>query len=214
MTPAVQWLGRVPYRQAWRHQHLRREGVLAGHAPEVVWMVEHEPVITTGRREAPGVPDAAWLQRRGIDRVRVERGGLATWHGPGQLVGYPILHLERRGLGVRAYVHALEEGVIRWLRGRQIPADRRDGYPGIWVGREKICALGVQVHKGVSIHGFALNLDPDMAGFSLIVPCGISDGGVTSVALQGGGHWAPHQAAQEVGQAVLSAVMEIVPPRR
>lgn len=205
----VTHLGVVPYRAALRYQRLRREAVISGAAPEVLWTLEHPPVITTGRREAAGVPAAGWLAARGIDRVAVERGGLATWHGPGQLVGYPILSLEARKIGVKAYVSALEAGIIAWLAGVGIAASRREGYPGIWVGRDKICALGVHVHRGVTMHGFALNLCPSFDGFSLINPCGITDGGVTSLERLGVAGITPAAVSAAVGAAVLGAVAEI-----
>jgi lipoate-protein ligase B len=180
--------------------------VADGRAPEVLWLLEHEPVVTTGIREVCDLPPADYLASRGVDLVATERGGLATWHGPGQLVGYPILALEGRGLVVRTLVHGIEEGVIRWLAGRDLEARRRSGYPGIWLGRDKICAIGVNVQRGVSMHGFALNLTTDLCGFGLITPCGIADGGVTSLARVLGCSPAPWEVAEEVGSAVLGAL--------
>jgi len=201
-----QWLGRLPYRWAWRLQHLRREAVIAGHAPEALWLLEHPSVITTGRRAVADLPDAASLKARGIGLEHTERGGLATWHGPGQLVGYLIIDAARRGIGVRRTVRAVEQGILDWLASQDIDAHRRDGYPGVWVGRDKVCAIGMHFRRGVSMHGFALNLDPDLSAYDLFVPCGIRDGGVTSMARLQGSAPAPVAASEGVGVAVASAV--------
>lgn len=202
-----QWLGRVPYGEALARQRLRREGVIAGTAPEVIWLLEHDPpVITVGRREAAGVPDAAWLGARGVERFAVERGGLATWHGPGQLVAYVIVDAGRRGMGVKATVAALESAVIRWLRERAVDARRRDRHPGVWVGSDKICAVGLHFHRGVTLHGLALNLDPDMTAWTWFVPCGISDGGVTSLRRLGIEVPAIELAAAELGAALVGEI--------
>lgn len=205
MSLRPQWLGRVPYREAWRHQRARRAGILAGYAPEAFWLLEHPSVVTTGLRQVPDLPSAAWLRSRGADLVRIDRGGLATWHGPGQLVGYPILDLRSRRLRIRDLIGGIEDGVIAWLVGVGLSAGRREGYPGVWVGRDKVCAVGVHVEHGVSNHGFALNLTTDLVGFSLITPCGITDGGVTSVRRLRGDSPAPVQAAEAVGWEILRA---------
>ena len=171
-----QWLGRVGYRWAWRLQSLRRESVIKAVAPEAVWLLEHDPVITTGRRQVPELSVA------GLEVVRTERGGLATWHGPGQLVCYLILDIRRRGKTVRGTIEGVEQAVIDYLDTLGLEAGRRCGFPGVWCGPDKLCAVGLHVRRGVSMHGFALNLTPDLSAFSLFTPCGIRDGGVTSVA--------------------------------
>lgn len=191
-----QWLGRLSYRWAWRLQHLRRQAVIAGHAPEAFWLLTHDPVITTGRRVVAGLP-------ADLDVVRTERGGLATYHGPGQLIGYLILDVARRKTKVKGTICAVEGGIIRWLETRGVHATRRPGYPGIWVGRDKICALGMHFRRGVSMHGFALNLTVDLAGFDDIVPCGITDGGVTSLEALAGASPQPWQVADEVGNCLV-----------
>jgi lipoate-protein ligase B len=203
-----QWLGRVPYGWAWRLQHLRRDAIVAGRAPEAFWLLEHDPVITTGRRAVDDLPAEAVLHLKGVSLFRAERGGLATWHGPGQLVGYLLLDIARHGHKVRTFVCAVEQGIIDWLRARGVGAHRREGYPGVWVGREKICAVGFHFRHGVSMHGFALNLCPNLGGFALITPCGIVDGGVTSLALVGGGVLAPWEAAESVAEAVIAACVD------
>lgn len=197
--PRPQWLGRLGYRWAWRLQGLRREAVIAGRAPEALWLLEHDPVITTGRRPVAGLPDD-------VEVVRTERGGLATWHGPGQLVAYVILDVGSRGLGVRRTVHALEEGVIALLGSWGVDAGRRLGFPGVWVGRDKVCAVGLHFRRGVSMHGLALNLDPELSCFDRIVPCGITDGGVTSVARILGHAPRPVDAADALGRYLVDTL--------
>lgn len=204
--PEVGFLGRVAYRHALRLQRLRREAVVRGDAPEVLWLLEHDPVVTLGRRAAKDERLVASLRAQRRDVVATERGGLATAHGPGQLVGYPIVHLRRRGWHVRRVVHGLEEGLIRWLGGQGIAARRREGWPGVWVGDDKIAALGLHVSRDVTLHGFALNLQPDLGLFDGFAPCGVTEGGVTSVARLLGAAPAPHQVAEEVGRAVLAGI--------
>lgn len=198
-APRVQWLGRLGYRWAWRLQHLRRDAVIAGVAPEVLWMLEHGPVVTTGRRPVERLPEH-------VEVVHTERGGLATWHGPGQLVGYLILDVGRRDLTVRGTVCGLEQAIIGWLATRGIDARRRPGAPGVWVGRDKIAAVGLHFRRGVSMHGFALNLTADLRAFDAIVPCGIRDGGVTSVLRVCGISPSPREVAEEVGRAVVDTL--------
>ena len=170
----------------------------------MVWLLEHDPpVVTVGRREAPGTPGEEALAAVGTQRFAVERGGLATWHGPGQLVAWLVVDAPRRGLGVRTFVEALESAVIGWLATRGVAAHRRTGHPGVWVGRDKICAVGLHFRRGVSMHGIALNLRPDLGGFGLIVPCGITDGGVTSLLALRGASPSPKEAAPEVAGVII-----------
>lgn len=194
----------MPYVETRAAQEAHRDGVIAGTAPEELWLLEHDPVVTTGRRRVEGLDP----ERLGCDVVATERGGLATWHGPGQLVGYPIVDVGSRGGGVRSTVSALEEGVIRWLAGQGIAAGRRPEHPGVWVGRDKICAVGLHFRRGVTLHGFALNLCPDLTVFGRFVPCGITDGGVTSLARLGGPPLAPADAWAGVGAAVRAALVD------
>ena len=163
-------------------------------------MLEHEPVVTTGRR---GV---AQLPARGIDVVRTERGGLATWHGPGQLMAYVLIDLRARGLAVKQLVAGMEDAVMHWLGTQGIEGHRRCGFPGVWVGEDKICAVGIHIRRGVSMHGLALNLHNDLAGYRDIIPCGIVDGGVTTVALQTGVRPDVAGVAREVGPALVDAL--------
>lgn len=207
--PRPEWLGRVPYTVALERQRERREAVLRGEADEALWLLEHDPVVTTGRRAVLDLD----RDRIGIPVVETERGGLATYHGPGQLVGYLLLDVGARGGGVRVTVRAVEEGLVTWLAARGASAGRREGYPGVWVGTDKIAAVGMHFRRGVSMHGFALNLTVDLAGFEGFSPCGIRDGGVTSLARIGGEDVAPETVAVEVGFSVLRALAREMLPR-
>lgn len=207
------WLGRLPYPDALHLQRERRERILAGQAPEALWALEHDPVITTGRRDPEDLPSEAALQAAGVALVRTERGGLATWHGPGQLVIYALIDAAGRGLGVRRTVDALQEAVIRWLRDQGVAAGPREGHPGVWApsarspaGVDKICAIGLHFRRGVSIHGLALNLLPDLSAFRLFTPCGVHDAGVTSLLALRGASPTPEEAADELLFAVSDAL--------
>jgi lipoyl(octanoyl) transferase len=200
---AWEWLGRVGYLDALGRQRARRDAILAGRADEVLWLLEHDPVVTTGRRAVDLDP-----ARIPWPIVATERGGLATFHGPGQLVGYLLADVGRRGLGVRRTVTALEGGVIAWLAGQRITAARRPDAPGVWVGRDKVCAVGLHFRRGVSMHGFALNLDVALASYAGFVPCGIADGGVTSVERLLGRSPSTIEAAPSVAAAVVRALVD------
>lgn len=206
----LRWLGRTRYRATWAAQQHHREELLAGRAADELWLLEHEPVVTTGRRGVDGLDPAAL----GCEVVATERGGLATWHGPGQLVGYLVADVGHLGLGVRSTVAAVEQGVLDWLRGRGVDADRRAGFPGVWVGRDKICAVGMHFRRGVSMHGFALNLRPDLAVYGRFVPCGVTDGGVTSLAALGLPAPDPSEVWASVGDSVRRAIVAGAGPGR
>ncbi|MFN3286472.1 MAG: lipoyl(octanoyl) transferase LipB [bacterium] len=146
-----------------------------GQVPDVLLLLEHPPVITCGRATRPEhlpIPREA-LQRMGFGVFDIERGGSVTYHGPGQLVGYPIVDLRAYGENVVGYVRMLEECVIRTVRAYGIEAVRRPGFPGVWAGEEKIAAVGVAVKRRVTLHGFALNVNTDLDHFRVIKPCGI-----------------------------------------
>lgn len=200
----VTWCGRVPYREAWARQVAYREAVIAGQAPPALWLLEHPPVITTGRRDA--TVDAARVAAAGFELVATERGGLATCHEPGQLVGYLFADVSERG--IRALVRALEVGLAAWLGEQGVEAGPRAGYPGVWVGQDKVAALGLHVRRGVTMHGFALNLVNDLRGFGLITPCGITDGGVTTLERLRGVSPDPAAAAAGVGRTCLWALAQ------
>ncbi len=190
--------GRVAYRDAWAWQQARAADVRAGTAAEALAVLEHPPVYTCGRRSDPAnlLASPERLAEQGIEVVDVERGGDVTYHGPGQLVAYPILDLRRRGIYPIKFVRGLEQTLVTTLAALGVPAEPRKSLPGVWVGNDKIAALGVHVRGGVSMHGIALNLAPDLTAFEAIVPCGLHGAGITSVERYCGA--APdHEAAKE-----------------
>ncbi|TMG06222.1 MAG: lipoyl(octanoyl) transferase LipB [Chloroflexi bacterium] len=183
----VRWLGRVDYGEAWGLQRDLATARAAGEIPDTLLLLEHSPVFTTGKRTAESnlrLP----ADRLGAPLVVSDRGGDITFHGPGQLIAYPIIDMRAAGLGVVNYVRNLEEVIIRTLRDFGIESGLECGLTGVWVGNEKIAAIGVRVSRlggasggWVTTHGVALNVDVDLAWFERIVPCGISDRGVTSM---------------------------------
>jgi lipoyl(octanoyl) transferase len=172
---------RVEYERAWAMQRELHARVVAGEAPDTVLLLEHPPVYTAGRRTHP-----ADRPFDGTPVVDVDRGGRITWHGPGQIVGYPIVKLASP-VDVVAYVRRLEEALIAVCADLGVAAGRVEGRSGVWIAADadrrerKIGAIGVRVAQGVTMHGFALNCDPDLSWFSRIVPCGIPDADVTSL---------------------------------
>jgi lipoyl(octanoyl) transferase len=176
----------VPYREAETEMETRVAAIRAGTAPELVWLLEHPPLYTAGtsaRADDLIAPDLLPIFRTG-------RGGQYTYHGPGQRVGYVMLDLQKRGGDLRAYVRDLEEWLIRTLQRFNVKGERRDGRVGIWIaerdGKEsKIAAIGVRIRHWVSFHGISLNVDPDLSHYRGIVPCGINDHGITSLAALG-----------------------------
>jgi lipoyl(octanoyl) transferase len=177
---ATQWLGRMAYSSAWDLQRALHAAVAAGTEPATLLLVEHDRVITFGRKGGREhlLVEVSELHRRGYAVHDIERGGDVTYHGPGQLVGYPIFPVGRR---VRDYLRSLEAALVRVLAEHGIAASGSPGYAGVWVGQEKIAAIGVAVQRNVAFHGFALNVATDLADFATIVPCGLRDRGVTSL---------------------------------
>ncbi len=177
-------LGTVEYREALALQERVRAARQAGEVPDVMLMLEHWPVYTRGRRSGPGeLPMGEdWYRMQGIDVVEVDRGGKVTYHGPGQLVGYPIVAVD----DVVAYVRTLERAVVAVLReeglgeARARPEDGPD-YTGVWVQDRKIASLGVHVARGVTTHGFAVNVENDLQPFGWVVPCGLEGVRMTSL---------------------------------
>jgi lipoyl(octanoyl) transferase len=189
MELEVRWLGRLDYRKTWDLQHELVARRAIGEIPDQLLLVEHEPVLTLGRQSDPSHirASAEELAARGIEVIRVERGGEVTYHGPGQLVAYPIVRLADRGLLIRPLVRALEESMTETAARFGVIAGRRDGLPGLWCAPEserprKLGALGLRVERGVSYHGIALNVTTDLADFELIDPCGMPAAEVTSIA--------------------------------
>ena len=185
----ARWLGRIDYREAWALQKRLVDARVADEIPDTLLLLEHPAVLTLGRgadeRHVRATP--AELAARGIELIRVERGGEVTYHGPGQLVAYSIIALQRRGLMLRPLVRALEAALADTCRAHGVDAGRRDGHPGCWVDPEglsprKIGALGLRVERGVSYHGIALNVSVDLRDFGLIDPCGMPEVESTSIA--------------------------------
>lgn len=175
----------VPYREALAAMDIRNRAIASGDAQELVWLLEHSPVYTAGTSAAAG----ELLDPR-FEVVEAGRGGRYTYHGPGQRIGYVLLDLTKRGRDVRQFVHALEGWVIDTLGDIGVESWRAEGRIGIWTrdidGAEaKIGAIGVRVRRWVTMHGFSVNLDPDLSHFAGIVPCGIAEYGVTSLAKLG-----------------------------
>jgi lipoyl(octanoyl) transferase len=181
------WLGRVPYEEAWALQKRLASQRAAGERSDTLLLVEHPPVFTTGRRNARAnlrLP----AEMLGAPLIETDRGGDITFHGPGQLIAYPIIDLRAARLGVVEYVRGIEETVIRLLREYGIEGATECGKTGVWVSDEKIAAIGVRVSRPggasggwITTHGLALNVNVDLAWFDRIVPCGIADRGVTSI---------------------------------
>lgn len=178
----ARWLGRVPYAAALAMQDALVAARLAHTVPDTLLLLEHPPTITLGRRGSRTdvyLSDEE-LARRGIAVHQATRGGLVTYHGPGQLVGYPIVGVRARGLTVPCYVRALERAIVAALGALGIAARIKEEHVGVWTDQGKIAAVGVAQRHGVALHGFAVNLQPDLEHFSLINPCGIGHLGVTS----------------------------------
>jgi lipoyl(octanoyl) transferase len=185
----AEWLGRIDYREAWAKQKQLVAERADGAIGDRLLLLEHDPVLTLGRQadDTHVLASPRELRRRGIEVIRVERGGEVTYHGPGQLVAYPIIRLGDRGLLVRPLVNALEEAMIETCADLGVEAFRRDGHPGCWIDggtrpHRKIGALGLRIERGVSYHGIALNIDPDLRDFELIDPCGMPGLDSTSIA--------------------------------
>jgi lipoyl(octanoyl) transferase len=180
----VQDLGLVPYGEALERQRALADDRIAGRLPhDTLLLLEHPPVVTLGRgtrqSSLPIDPDA--LRRRGIDVFEIERGGDVTYHGPGQLVGYPIFDLTHHRQDLHWFLRQLEAALIGGLGALGITGERRAGYTGVWTAGRKIASIGIHVRQWVTWHGFALNVTTDLSAFDLIVPCGIPDVVMTSV---------------------------------
>jgi lipoyl(octanoyl) transferase len=184
VTLEVLRLGLVDYEEAWARQREVHARVVEGTGPDTLLLLEHPPVYTAGKRTEP--------HERPFDGtpvIDVDRGGKITWHGPGQLVGYPIVRLPDP-VDVVAHVRRMEQALIDVCAGLGLPTGRVEGRSGVWVAADdrgpdrKIAAIGVRVARGVTMHGFALNCDPDMSAFANMIPCGIPDAGATSLSAE------------------------------
>jgi len=207
--PAPEWIvsdAPVPYPEALAFMEARAARIAGGAASEAVWLLEHPPLYTAGTSaRAADLIDAG-----GFPVYATGRGGQYTYHGPGQRVGYTMLDVKARGGDIRRFVRDLEEWLIRALARFDVTGERRDGRVGIWVvdpvtgAEDKIAALGIRIRRGVSFHGVSLNVDPDLAHFAGIVPCGISQHGVTSLSRLG-----KRPAQTEIDAALRAAFAEV-----
>ena len=208
----LRWLGSVPYRDAWDLQRELVEDVRAGKRPDTVLLLEHPHVFSLGRRGV--IEHVLWdeeeRKRRQVELVWTDRGGDVTYHGPGQLVGYPILDLRRHGGDVLLYLRRLEDTLIEYLAQIGVAADRVPGYTGVWTSAGKVAAIGVKLTETVVSHGFALNLSPDLEYFGGIVPCGIEDKAVSSVQALLGSAPSCEVAAQAWSRVFAAGAPELV----
>jgi len=201
-------LGRRGYGEVLELQRTLARRRIAGEiTDDLLLLVEHEPVVTLGRgTRAASLPlPLAELARRGMEAVEVERGGDVTWHGPGQLVGYPILDLTRHRPDLHWYLRRLESTLIAALSRLDVPAERNPGLTGVWTRGRKIASIGIHVKQWVTLHGFALNVTAALTGFDLIVPCGIQGVVMTSVARERGGRDDPAALEAETRTAVIES---------
>ncbi|HYO03244.1 MAG TPA: lipoyl(octanoyl) transferase LipB [Mycobacterium sp.] len=205
----VRRLGSVDYLGAWQMQRELSDARIAG-GPDTLLLLEHPPVYTAGRRtETHERPVSSGPS--GIPVVDTDRGGKITWHGPGQLVGYPIIGLAQP-LDVVKFVRRLEDSLIAVCAGLGLTTGRVDGRSGVWLPADerrparKVAAIGIRVARATTLHGFALNCDCDLSGYTSIVPCGISDAGVTSLTAELGRRITVDDVADAVGQAVRDAL--------
>ena len=184
-TLLVCHLGPLGYREGLELQEALVEARAAGETGDWVLFPDHPPVLTVGRNPSPGAllasPDI--LRERGIEVFEVRRGGDITWHGPGQLVGYPVMDLTPRNRDLHKFLRSIEQVLISTLATYGIAGARSPGRTGVWVGAEKVASIGIAVRRWVSYHGFALNVNPDLADFELIQPCGLDGVRMTSMAL-------------------------------
>lgn len=204
----VHRLGLIDYQQAWEEQRRLVEACRSDGRGRLL-LLEHPPTYTLGARgrQEHLLASERALEQLGAAVYRVDRGGDVTFHGPGQLVAYPILDLRAWGCGPSWYVRALEQLIIDALASFGIEGRREPGRPGVWAGEGKIAAIGVRVSRGITSHGFALNVDPELTYFSHIVPCGLSDVSITSMVRELG--WTP--AMPDVMDAVTNAFARVFP---
>lgn len=197
----------VPYRDGWELQRRVHAEVIAGERPDTLLLLEHEAVYTAGKRTEPHERPTD-----GTPVIDVDRGGKITWHGPGQLVGYPIVRLPEP-VDVVAHVRRLERLLITALAEHGVDGHQVDGRSGVWVRRplseDKVAAIGVRVERGVTMHGFAINCDNTLAGFRGIIPCGITDAGVTTVSEVAGAHIGPRDIVATVSRVFAEAYAEV-----
>ncbi len=204
----ARWLGRIPYAEALAFQQdvVARKRADDSLRDELL-LLEHDPVYTIGRTpDQSSLRDASHLPH---PLFPISRGGQATYHGPGQLVGYPIIDLRRRGQDLHRYLRWLEEVLIALLSSFGISAQTRAGLTGVWVENRKIASIGVGVRHWISMHGFALNVCGDLSPFHHIVPCGIANVMMTSMEMESGASWSVEQVAARAGEIFASRVLDL-----
>ncbi|CAB4805754.1 unannotated protein [freshwater metagenome] len=206
-TISVQNLGLLEYETAWQLQREIQAGVIAGITPNTLLLLEHPPVFTAGRRTSE-------LDRPtdGTPVINVDRGGKITWHGPGQIVGYPIVKL-KNGNDVVGFVREIENALIEVCKEFGVNAERYCERTGVWIrdakGDRKLAAIGIRVAKGVTMHGFALNVNPDLSWFTRIIPCGIPDVEVTSLSVELGRNISIVEILDSVTRNITSALGKV-----
>ena len=206
MMLQVQDLGVSSYKNTWELQKKLQIKRIENKIEDTLLLVEHEPVYTFGKN----ADENHLLQNypEDVKLFHIERGGDITFHGPGQLVGYPIMDLHNYKMSISWYMHSLEEVIIRFLDRFGISADRKDGLTGVWIGDEKIAALGVRISRWVTMHGFALNVNTDLTYYDSIIPCGIFDYGITSMEHILGNE----QEMNEVKKVLVSVFSDVFQP--
>ena len=209
-APEFQWLGRIGYDDALALQHKTVDAILAGESGDQLLLLEHEPVFTIGRtRDQSSLVDSAHLPHPVFE---TNRGGQATWHGPGQLVGYPIIDLNKRVRDLHLYMRFLEEVLIRVCERYNVKAGRREGLTGVWIEDRKIASLGVGVRKWVSMHGFAFNVEnSSLEAFRHIIPCGIAGVEMTALEKECGLNVTVEEISRVVGELFPVLLDEFVP---
>ena len=207
--PRVEWLGRISYERALALQDQTVMALAGKCGGEVLFLLEHDPVYTIGRtRDRTSLGNAASLSHPVIE---TNRGGQATYHGPGQLVGYPLLDLAKRGRDLHLYMRFLEEVLIKACSALGVCANRREGLTGVWVSDRKIASIGVGLRKWITMHGFALNVCGPLEAFDAITPCGISGVRITSMEVEAGRNIALRDAAGAVEAAFLHTLNKKMP---
>ena len=219
MKAQIRDLGRIAYDPCTELQRELLEQVSKGNEPDTLLLVEHDPVVTLGAgyHEANLLLSPEQFAERGVQIAHTGRGGDVTYHGPGQLVLYPIFDLTRHGKDLHLWLRSLEQAMIDLLAKLQIQARRFPPHTGVWIGNGKVAAIGIQVRKWISMHGIALNCDNDLAPFGWIVPCGIQGHGVTSISRELSQDFTVEQAkplAVETFQNVFGLEFEIPAPAR
>lgn len=196
-------LGTVPYEKALEYQESLLAKRIAEEIPDSLILLEHPPTITTGRKGNTGnlLVRKEYLEKHGVSFVHASRGGDITFHGPGQIVGYPILNLKNHEMDIRKHLRSIEEVIIRTLGDFEIEGRRIDGVTGVWVKRSKIASIGIAIRKWVTYHGFALNVSTNLDYFELILSCGITDVRITSI-----GSWLGNEESIRMDDVLRSVI--------